>query len=360
VNAPPPGRSPFSLRTLATRPWGRALLIAVAILAVAWSFIYLGEVIAIGAFLLLGLILPIYFGWKRPRQLAIAGLVVLLLAAPISAALETNLIRTPVPAAASATTLPDGNGGSVLQNASVGPFNGASGTNFTFVVDVYPQYLPPNTSLRDVVFVVSTCPTATGNQSSPYCSAGYPFFLQNRTFPTSPNATFELTFHQQLPGPDIWWWTMYAQTQNSSGGYHTTFLQAGQGYSTIEGPVTGAWTDIFGIVVGQVYLYMFLYLGIVYYLALLAYTWFKVRESKRKSASGIPPAPAAPSTSAGGSSGPASAQSAPSEEHCPKCNAVVYPNESQCWKCGTPLRGPGSATPSAAPLPSGGPPPPTN
>jgi hypothetical protein len=352
------GPAPLSLRTLATRGWGRALLIAIAIVAVAWSFIYLGEVIAIGAFLLLGLILPIYFGWKRPRQLAIAGLVVLLLAAPISATLETNLIRTPVPVATSATTLPDGNGGAVLQNASVGPFNGASGTNFTFDVDVYPQYLPPNTTLLDVVFVVSTCPTATGNQSSPYCSAGYPFFLQNHTFASTPNSTVELAFHQKLPGPDIWWWTMYAQTRNTSGGYHTIFLLAGQGYSTIEGPVTGAWTDIFGIVVGQVYLYMFLYLGIVYYLALLAYTWFKVRESKRKTAAGVPSAPAPPPPASPGA--PTTAASpTPAEEHCPKCNAVVYPNESQCWKCGTPLRGPGSATPASAPLPSSGAPPPT-
>jgi hypothetical protein len=349
----------LTVRTFASRSWGRALLLAVAIAVVAWSFIYLGEVIAIGAFLLLALILPIYLGWKRPRHLAIAGLVVLLLAAPISGALETNLIRTPVPVAASANTLPDGNGGSVLQNASVGPFNGVSGTNFSFVVDVFPRYLPPNTSLVDVVLVVSTCPTATGNQSSPFCSAGYPFFLQNRTFATSPNATFEITFHQQLPGPDIWWWTIYAQTQNTSGGYHTTFLLAGQGYSTIEGPVTGSWTDIFGIVVGQVYLYMFLYLGIIYYLALLAYTWFKVRESKRKSPGGTFPASAPLPPPPPGSAPPPQSPS-PSEEHCPKCNAVVYPNESQCWKCGTPLRGPGSATPSAAPLPSGGPPPPTN
>lgn len=352
-----PSPAPLTLRTLATRPWGRAILVAIAILAVGAGFIYVGEIIAIGAILFFALILPIYLGWKRPRQLAIAGLVVLLLASPLAAALDTNLVRTPSPVTSSATTLPDGNGGAVLQNATVGPYLGSGGTNFTFSVDVFPQYLPTNTTLVDVVLVVSTCPTATGNQSSPYCSAGYPVYLQNRTFASPPNASFELTFHQKLPAPDIWWWTIYEQTINRSGGYHTTFVQASPGYPTIQGPITGSWYDTFGIIVGQVYLLIFLYLGIVYYLALLAYTWFKTREARRKAVRGLPPPPPAPSPTTPVGAPTGSSSPAPAELHCPKCNAVVYANESRCWKCGTPLRGGGATTPASAPLPSGSPPP---
>ncbi|MCI4335064.1 MAG: hypothetical protein L3K04_05515 [Thermoplasmata archaeon] len=346
--------APLRLRNFATRPWARALLIGIAIPVVGAAFIYLGEVVGIAAILLLGLVVPIYLGWKRPRQLAIAGLVILLLSAPVAGALETNLIFTPSPSASSANTLPGGNGGSILQNASVGPFSGGPGTNFSFGVDVFPKYDPPNTTLHDVVLVVSTCPTATGNQTSPFCSAGYPFYLQNHTFNVTPNATFHLVFHQALPGPDIWWWTMYAETRATNGSYHSSLLFTGPNYPTVEGPVTGSWGSIFGIIVGQVYLYMFLYLGIVYYLALLVYTWFKTREARRKAGATLPtapPPPGAPTSTAP----PGTPPPAPAERHCPNCQAVVYESETQCWKCGTSLR-PGAAPPTAgAPLPSTGP-----
>ncbi|MCI4363427.1 MAG: hypothetical protein L3K13_03880 [Thermoplasmata archaeon] len=352
---PTPRGSAF--RTFATRPLGRALLIAVAIPAVGWSFIYLGELIAVVAMLLLGLLLPITMGWKRPRQLAVAGLVILLLSSPVAGALETNLAFSPSPVATSSAVLPDGNGGAVLQNASVGPFSGASGTNFTFKVDLFPKFVPPNETLTALVFVVSTCPTATGNVSSPLCSAGYPVFLQNHTFSSPPNATTQLRFHQKLPGPDIWWWTMYTETRAKNGSYHFSFLSAGSGYPTIQGPVTGDWFSIYGIVLEQVYIYIFLYAGSVFYLALLAYTWFKVREARRKAAAalGMPSAPAPPTLPAGSGppEGPGAAASTPVERHCPKCQAVVYESEKKCWKCGTQLPAAPPAT-TDSPLPSGG------
>ncbi|MCI4345695.1 MAG: hypothetical protein L3K07_02930 [Thermoplasmata archaeon] len=347
-----------AFRSFATRPLGRAILIAVAIPAVGWSFIYLGELIAVVAMLLLGLLLPITMGWKRPRQLAVAGLVILLLSSPVAGALETNLAFSPSPIASSSSALPDGNHGSVLQNASVGPFSGASGTNFTFGVDLFPKYVPPNETLTALVFVVSTCPTATGNVSSPDCSSGYPYFLQNHTFATPPNTTTHLRFNQKLPGPDIWWWTMYTETRATNGSYHYTFLSAGSGYPTIQGPVTGDWFSIYGIVLEQVYIYVFLYAGSVFYLALLAYTWFKVREARRKAAAAgsvlIPPAPPMAPGGGGATAGPAAIPSGPVEMHCPNCQAVVYESEKKCWKCGTPLGV--AATPIAdAPLPSSGP-----
>jgi hypothetical protein len=349
-----------AFRTFATKPLGRALLIAIAIPAVGWSFIYLGELIAVVAMLLLGLLLPITMGWKRPRQLAVAGLVILLLSSPIAGALETNLAFTPSPIASSSTALPDGNGGAVLQNASVGPFSGGPGTNFSFGVDLFPRYVPPNETLTALVFVVSTCPTATGNVSSPDCSGGYPFFLQNHSFASPPNATTHLRFAQKLPGPDIWWWTMYTETRAKNGTYHYTFLSAGSGYPTIQGPVTGDWFSIYGIVLEQVYIYIFLYAGSVFYLALLAYTWFKVREAKKKAAAHAGFTVPSSSSPPGGGPAPATPPGSPpalTEHYCPNCHAVVYESEKKCWKCGTSLSAP--AAPVDTPLPSlvGGPPP---
>jgi hypothetical protein len=120
---------------------GRALLIAFAILVVFVAYAYISPILAIPAFLVVGLFVPIYLGLKRPRYLALSGLVVVLLVAPLATAVFTQEIMAPVPAAESSSSLPDGGNGSVLQNATVTPFNGGTGTDFTWSVSIYPQYL---------------------------------------------------------------------------------------------------------------------------------------------------------------------------------------------------------------------------
>ncbi|HTP56312.1 MAG TPA: hypothetical protein VML53_06610, partial [Thermoplasmata archaeon] len=73
---------PRRLRSFVQTPLGRTLLLAFTILVVFGAF-YLSVLFAIPAILIVGLWLPIYLGQKRPRYLALSGVVVLLLMAPL-------------------------------------------------------------------------------------------------------------------------------------------------------------------------------------------------------------------------------------------------------------------------------------
>jgi hypothetical protein len=341
------------VRGFATRPLGRVVLIGAAVVLTGVSFIYLTAIIGIAAMILVGLALPIYMGWKRPRGLAIAGLVILLLAAPLASALVVNEYYQPVGPASSDAT----NGGSVLQDATVSPFSATGASTFTFTVHLYPQYMDANTTLVNLTLFVSTCPEATlPNQTTAVCSTPYPSFMQVKTYNGTPNATQVVSFSQRLSGPNLWWWTFYAATRNSTDHINYILLDAGNGYQDVQGPVVGDFLGILGIVILPVYFEVFFYAGLVFYVVLLFYTWFKVREARRKAAQ-PPTAPpvAPPGTAALPTPAGAPAAAAPAEQRCPKCSAVVYPNETQCWKCGTPLTGGPSA--ASAPLPSGGQPP---
>ncbi|HTT45383.1 MAG TPA: hypothetical protein VMH38_05135, partial [Thermoplasmata archaeon] len=72
------------LKAFVQRPIGRALLIAFAVLITAFTYAYLYALIAIPIMLLVGLAVPIWLGIKRIRFLALLGLVILLLSAPIA------------------------------------------------------------------------------------------------------------------------------------------------------------------------------------------------------------------------------------------------------------------------------------
>ena len=76
---------------------GRIVLLLLSIGVVFATFTYVddGAVLAIPVFLLVGLLLPIWAGLKRPRYLALSGLVVLLVIAPLANAVITQEIRTP-------------------------------------------------------------------------------------------------------------------------------------------------------------------------------------------------------------------------------------------------------------------------
>ncbi|MGA7923108.1 MAG: zinc ribbon domain-containing protein [Thermoplasmata archaeon] len=332
---------------------------AVATGVLIGSFIFLGALVAIPTFLIFGLALPIYLGWKIPRQLAVAGLVAILVAVPLAGLAETDILRTPSPPAASDTTSPNGNGGSVLSNAVATPYAGAEGALYTFTVDVNASYLVPGVVLSGhIVLDVSTCAGATGN-NSPSCSTPYPFYTQNETLPAN-LTTATVTFTQALPGPNIWWWTIGAEAENSTN--HTLlwiFLDPANGYGTIQGPVTGNFASTFILILPAILVDLLFYPALVFYFALLIYMLFKNRERRRKQAqeaakaADMPPdtaAAATPSTSPGTpslSSGSSAAK--PVENACPNCGAVVYPGEKTCWKCGVAL---GPTASSDAPLPS--------
>lgn len=333
---------------------GLVLLGVIAVGAMVGSFLYLGPFIAVPTLLLFGLAIPIYSGRKRPRTLALFGIVVLLVAAPIASAADAAIFRMPSPSASSSSATPYGNGAPVLDEATVSPTNGGAGSLFQFSVFVHPDHVLPNQSAPLWVEVfVSTCPGATGN-SSPNCGSGYPFVVANTTLPVNLSVASRVTFNVTLNGTNIWWWQMATAVQSPRGSSNLTwiFLDVPNGYGAVEGPVTGDFLATFGLLVAPITEVMFLYAGTVFLFALLVYMFIKAREARRRAAA-MPPGP--PSGESGGStSGPGAAAapeakaSPPPERACSNCGAVVYPSEKACWKCGAPL-----VRPADAPLKSG-------
>lgn len=348
-----------SVKSFGAKPVGRLLLAALATGTLIGSFLELSPFIAIPTFLFFGLAVPIYLGWKRPRQLAIMGLAVLLVAAPIAAVGYTSEIRQPSPVASSDTYAPYGSGGAVLQNAQVHPFDGAGGGTYNFSVEVFPQYVPANTSgLLWVELFVTTCAGATGN-TSPYCPSPYPFYSPNATLPTAPVTPFTVYFNQVLPGQNVWWFQFATAYRSGANGTLTwIFLDPGNGYGAVEGPVSGDYVSTWEIVLPTIYQDMFFYPGAIFYLGLLIYYLFKRREAARQGGASGPSPPGAPAptpapASGGGGAGPPGAPPTP-ELRCPNCQAVVYPNETSCWKCGTALPKAGASSPSASDAPLAG------
>ncbi len=351
---------PSRFRSFLLTPAGKALLIAVAILATFASTVYVSTLVAIPAILLFGLAVPIWAGLKRPRFLALTGLVIILLVAPISNIVITQDIMTPIPASASSSALPNGANGSVLQSAIVTPYVGGTSQNFTWEVTVYPQYLPgtPDNVTQWINLYVSTCPGATGN-SSPNCATPYPYFELNLS---AENLTAEtdLSFHAVIGTVGIWDWQMSLAVRNTTTGQlYYIFLVGDPTYNGIEGPVVGTYATTYESLLLTLYFDDFLFLGAPFYFVLLIYMILKRRErtkldAQRRAAGPVPPDEQGPSLPAAGTSGqpPASKPvnvSSPKEGACPSCGAVVYAGEKTCWKCGAPLT---SSAPASAPLPS--------
>jgi hypothetical protein len=345
---------------------GKALLIAATILLVFASFVYVQTLIAIPVFLLFGLAVPIWAGLKAPKFLALSGLVVILLVAPIANAAITQEIMTPLPDATSSTGLPFSSGSSpVLQNAAVTPYVGGTSTNFTWQVTVYPQYLPyPNSTLQWITLYISSCPGATGN-SSPNCSPGYSLWALNDSL-NGTTTTTTVTFHYTIGSQGIWDWQMELAYVNGTKGNLTYQLLVGDAtYNGLEGPVVGTFSTVFVSLLPTLYLDVLLFLGLPFYVVLLLYMVFKSRERRKQDAQrrAAGPTPSDEAGSAPGSSGslpptgvvpavPTSAAPVSTEGACPNCGAVVYANETTCWKCGAAIKAPPTGS---APLPSSGP-----
>jgi hypothetical protein len=309
----------------------------------AASFAYIGILIALGAFLLFMLALPIYLGWKRPRELAVAGLVAMLVAAPISSLAYTAQFRTPVAPVSSDAQ----NGGSVLSDAQVRPFAGAAGGTYDFSVQVNPQYLPAGAHAPEYVVVyLSTCNGAITSNNSACGGGGYPFWVLNQSFSTSLGNVTNVTLHQKLNMPSLWYWEMAFVFQSATNQSTWVWVDPGLGNTAVQGPVSGDFTSTFTYVLPDIFGDVFLYLGLVFYAGLLVYLFLRNRRERRAAAE------AAPAPGMGGSppSGPPGGPGAPArpmgtERSCPKCGAVIYPAETTCWKCG-------AAVPPAAPVES--------
>lgn len=349
-----------SVKSFGAKPVGRLLLAGIATGTLIGSFLELSPFIAIPTFVFFGLAVPIYLGWKRPRQLAIMGLAVLLVAAPLASTFYADTIRQPSPTASSDNYAPYGAGGSVLQNAQVHPFTGAGGGTYNFSVEIYPQYVPANTSgLLWVELFVTTCVGATGN-TSPYCPSPYPFYAPNATLPSNLSGPFTVYFNQVLPGPNIWWF-QFATAYRSGPQQNITwiFLDPSSGYGAVEGPVSGNYVSTVELVIPGIYQDMFFYPGAIFFLGLLIYFLFKRREAARQASGGAgggpPPSSPSPTDATGAPSaptpGPAGGPPGAPELRCPNCKAVVYPNETSCWKCGTALPKGGAAAPAPGDAP---------
>lgn len=345
---------------------GKIAFLLISIGALFGSFAYLGALLAIPVMLIAGLALPLYLGLRRPRFIALAALVTLLVVAPLATIVFTENLLVPPASVGSLSSPPYGSGGSVLANASVSPFSGTTTTNFTWTVQVYPKYLDSryngtNWSQVKLELFISTCPGAN-NTTESYCPAGYPFFVQYIPFGAAPTDGTLLTFHIRIGENGVWSWQMALSLPNATKPLRPTLiLLAGDpNYNGVEGPIVGGFGTVYQALIEDIYLYEFVYVGIPFFFVLLLYVWYKGREARRKQAgraavkalSGGGAAGTAAGTgppSGGGTPGPA-----PGEAACPSCGAVVYPNEPKCWKCGTTLPGPGAGAPLST-----SPPPPT-
>ncbi|MCI4358109.1 MAG: zinc ribbon domain-containing protein [Thermoplasmata archaeon] len=340
---------PGGWKQFGTRKEGRALLMALAISTLVASLFYLGPYVAIAVLLVFGAALPIYLGWKRPRQLAIAAFAVLLVSAPIFSAAYAGELRVPSPAASSNPAFPFGNGAPAVHDARVTPFDGNPGGVYNFSATVDPKNLPPSESARFLELFISDCPGATGNRS-PSCPAGYAFYVLNHTFLQTPGAAVTVTYSQALPGTDVWWWNLALAISNASApkAYTWVWLFVNGGYTGVQGPVSGNYLATTEFILPAAYEVIFIYPGIVFYIGLLIYVLLKNREANRgRSRVALPPdlptsGPVPPTSSATPRS-----PSGLAERTCPNCGAVVYPNESTCWKCGKSLaqNAPASAPP---------------
>ena len=351
------------IRRFLSTPLGLVLLVAVALALVFLTYVYVSVIIAIPALLLFGLALPIWSGVKRPRFLAVLGLVVVVAVAPLATIVFTQEIMSPVLPASSGAGSPYSHGIPVMENAAVRPFNGGTSTNFTWQVTINPANVSVgNTTPVWLNLFISTCPGATGN-NSPYCSAPYPLVILNYTNASgghtlpSTSSPYTVSFHYRVGATGIWDWQMGIYTKNTTTGKPYFQLLVGDPtYNGIEGPVIGGFYVIYGELILTIFFQDLLFLGAPFYFSLLIYMLFKNRERRRKEAQQRVMGPvtsgdestAAPS-SGPGSKGPplpssqnppgpggttAGAAPAVQELNCPKCNAVVYTGEKTCWKCG--------------------------
>lgn len=350
-----------SVKAFAAKPLGRIAVLAFITLCMAGAAIYLGYLIAIPVFLVTGVAFPIYLGWTRARTLFLVGLAAILVGAPIVTAGTVSLLQTPSAAANGVVFSPHSY--SPLGNATVHPYTSSGAANFTFVVDVNPALLPNGSQAKVlwVNFFLSTCPNAETNNSSSCGRVGaYPFHFQNLSYNSS--VARELTFHQTIGGVNVWWWTIGISYLNATGNLTWTYLSPGTGYTTVEGPVTGDFLSIFELILPAIYFTVFVYLGLIFFLAVLIYLFLVSRRQRRAGGAPAVSPPAGAPTGPGSTTAPGTPTKSPTtgapsrpELACPSCGAVVYAGETRCWKCGTPLTPVSNPAPEDQPLPSGKP-----
>ena len=267
-------------------------------------------------------------------------------------------------------TIADGLNGPLLQNASVTPYVGGTGTTFVFNMSIYPWFVPEGSAeILGVNLYLSTCPGATTPNDSA-CSTGYSFLPKSLIFSEALTAVTNLSIAVKGLSNGIWSWTVtlvlsgltVVPALQPAGNSTYLFVPADQSTVGTEGPVVGSYGVTYGEILPEIYLTDLVYLGIPFYFVLILYMWFKSREARHKdairraakamsaSSKEAQGRTAAAGPAAPGSVIPTTASTASSERACPSCGAVVYPNEVKCWKCGATL---GSSV-GGTPLPGSG------
>ncbi len=324
------------IRAFARTPSGYGIFLAVIVLLVSASILFGGVELGIIGFLVFGFGVPIYLGWNKSfRTMAIVGLVILVAVGPVLSVFLTNQYLQPSPAAYSSDGL--------LQNGIVTPFS-ASGNHgkYDFQVAVYPSRTPQNGTVRSVTLYVTNCPLdnySTGVHNS--CGGNPDYFLvvsQNLTPSQTNSSSVRITFSEQLPGNEILNYIFRANYSYRFTSNNTTVTRFGYscaGYSPsgaacgwVEGPVTGTFGSIYGLVLLDSYALEILP-GIILFAILGLYVFLKRRERRRQEA--------AMQMAEGTAGAEGSAPLRQSEATCPSCHAVVNPGEDFCWKCGTKL-----------------------
>ncbi|MGI0139949.1 MAG: hypothetical protein ACREBT_02195 [Thermoplasmata archaeon] len=338
---------------------GRIILLIIAALIAAGAYLVGGVLFSIVAALLFGLGLPIWAGASQPRYLAVVGVAILAATPAIVAAVEVPLLLAPLGPSSSA-----GGSAAVLQNATLSPFVGSAGSTFNWSVQIFPMFLPTGSTVSNVTLYLSTCPGATGVNSS-VCSAGYPFYSYTNISGVR-GITAITTFNFSnivVPSANIWSWQMSLGYTNATGGPSYVFLVGDAQYDGIQGPITVVGWGLYGLILGSIYLQVLLYLGLSFFIVLLIYVVYKLRRQRQREnvlrvqSAAATPAPARSAEGTGTSAASAGAlpsgamaagatRPAPTEElACPTCGAVVYAKETYCWKCGTPLGSAGKIPP---------------
>ncbi len=231
-------------------PYGRAALPAATILITFGTYVYISSLLAIPAILVFGLGVPIWAGLKRPKYLALSGLVIILLVAPISSAALVQEIRTPVGPIDSGSTTSFNGTGSVLAYAEVSPATGNASTNFTWSAIVQPQYTPPGYgSPAGVELIVTSCSGALSS-TAPDCPP-FSFREFTHTFSAALGPPTSVVFHYQIGAVGEWYWQMAVLLPNGTSGAApgtiSPFYLTGDGANNgINGPLVLPYSTTYG------------------------------------------------------------------------------------------------------------------
>lgn len=304
--------APNPWKRFVATPYFRVVYVGVLGVLTAFLFPFAFGAAACLALLVIPLttfVVPYWFGERKPRRLAVNGVVVFLIALPIVAALQTGAILDLSPFELQSLPDPGGNATMSLSNGTVDPFRAEGPATFTFrvLLTTTDNATPADfevwmnlTRVQSFAFVVGSArmvpePGAENN-------------TRNGTW-----FTVDATVAPEVVG------TGFSAKRVSEGRWTRT--------GVFLGPLSGAWATYFGYFV--LYSGPILGLTLAFYFLILFMWWYTARMRTRIGRP-LPPAEAdeVEATSSSGKAGKAAAFT------CTNCGADVSEDASKCPKCG--------------------------